>query len=267
MIGKKHIWTRAEIFFIRKNFNSMTNPQLAKALDLTLTLVRNKCRELGLKHMEMEYWTTEQVRFLKANYKKYGDTELTEMFRKKWKKEKGWSKKHIEKKRRYLNLKRTEAQKKVIKRGIVAKGTYARSVRKMWQTRGVAKEGEIRYWKQRGTERRVPFVKVKGSFVHWARHTWIQIHGPVPKGMNVIFTDGDPCNRQLSNLSLVSNAELSKRNSEISSKGLSDNYVAGIMTHNDPELRQTLKQHPELIQLKRKHLLLNRKINEQQETN
>ena len=99
-------WTDKRLKFLKENFNTMTNQQIADSLGLKITSVRHKCYELGLYKMTLEYWTDEQVDFLLKNYKEKGGTELAEIFNKKWYKDKGWTKKHIEKKRRYLKLKR-----------------------------------------------------------------------------------------------------------------------------------------------------------------
>jgi hypothetical protein len=78
--------------------------------------------------------------------------------------------------------------------------------------------------------------------------------------MNVIFKDGNPFNLSLNNLSQVSDRDLARINAHKSSKGLSDNYVAGLLTHNDPELRKIIKRYPYILELKRKQLILNRAI-------
>lgn len=57
-------------------------------------------------------------------------------------------------------------------------------------------------------------VKVPGrrrlQYLH--RHIWEEAHGSIPRGYNVIFTDGDTMNCVLSNLELVSHRELMERN-------------------------------------------------------
>jgi len=145
--GVKTQFTTQDIKFIKMNFHKMTNPQLAKALDMTLTVVRTKCYKLGLKHMEMEYWTKEQVDYLIANYKTTGDVELAEYFNTHWPKNKGWTKKHIEKKRRYLKLKRTEKEIERIHDRNVANGRFAMCPHLAWAKRGIAPVGDIRVWK------------------------------------------------------------------------------------------------------------------------
>jgi hypothetical protein len=101
-------WTPAMISFLKENFFSLTNQQLADALRLTLTVTRNKSSELGLKRIIMEYWTDDQVSYLVANYQTMGDVEIAEHFENVWPKKKRWIKQHICKKRKYLKLQRTE---------------------------------------------------------------------------------------------------------------------------------------------------------------
>ena len=110
MTGKEIVNKKESIRFIKSNFYRMSNGQMAEALGVYIQAVREKCYQLGLYRMRLDYWTKEQIRFLKANYKKIGDKELAILFNSKWKKEKGWTFKHIEKKRLYLKLKRTAAQ-------------------------------------------------------------------------------------------------------------------------------------------------------------
>lgn len=259
--GVKYQWSDIEIEFLKNNWQSMSNRELANSLDLTLTITRTKLYELGLKRIDLEYWTDDQVKYLIDHYKSTGDTELAEIFNNKWKKEKGWTKKHIEKKRRYLKLKRSKTEISLIREVWRQKGLFKESNRKMWVTRGVAKDGDIRFWKKPNVERQYPVIKVNGKFVHWGNWRWSQLNGDVPEGMNVVFKDGNPHNMSDDNLILISNAELSKRNSKISSIGLSDNYVAGIMTQGQPELRAKIKLFPGIILAKRAQLLLQREIN------
>lgn len=233
---------------------------MADALGLKLTLVRMKCYELGLKRMELEYWTVAQVKYLKSNYKKIGDKELAEIFNKRWHKAKGWTHKHIEKKRKYLKLKRTQKQIVAIRKRNVDNGRFAMCPVKAWKVRGITPDGTIRYWRKWNSQDTFPVIKVDGKFVHWGRWTWEQKYGSIPAGMNVVFKDGNQYNLKDDNLELLSNAQLSYRNSLKSSKGLSDNYIAGILTHHNPEAREILLRDKGLLDLKRVQLLLNRTI-------
>lgn len=256
----KHSWSLDEINFIKGFFEALTNKELADALGLKITMVRMKCYELGLKRMELEYWTNAQIKFLRSNYKRIGDKELADIFNKKWVKVKGWTHKHIEKKRKYLKLNRTQRQIAAIRQRNVEKGRFAMCPVKAWKVRGVAPENDIRYWRKDGSNEKFPVIKISGKWLHWNRWAWEREFGPVPAGMNVVFKDGNPYNRAIENLELLTHAQLSFRNSLKSSKGLSDNYIAGILSHNNPGIRKELLQDKELLETKRLQLQLNRTI-------
>lgn len=109
-IGKynKVIFSERDIQFIKDNFHSMTNQQIADALGLKQTVVRIKAYSLGLQKIKLEYWPKEAVTFLKQNYHKMGNREISRIFNAKYPKEKGWNSKQIDKKIRQLELKRTK---------------------------------------------------------------------------------------------------------------------------------------------------------------
>lgn len=203
------IWTPQRVKFLQKNFDRMTNRQLSDALGLKLTSVRTKCYELGLKHMEMEYWTKRQVNYLVRHYREMGDTELAENFSQKWYKEKGWSKKHIEKKRRYMNLKRTTAEKKLIKERNRKTGCWAIGNVHMWETRGVTPIGELRIWNVNG--RPIIVIRTETGFKHYARWLWTQKRGKVKRGYVIRVKDPSK-NITLRNLEMISRAENGIRN-------------------------------------------------------
>lgn len=257
-MGKIELTTEMKAY-LRLNYDHQTNAQLAKALGLKLTKCREFLYSLGLQRMKLEYWTDEQIKFLVDNYQMLGDTEIADLFNNQYQKEKGWSKKHIEKKRRQLKLKRTKEQIANIREDWRLKGLYKESNRKMWLTRGVSTEGTIRYQNLGG--RSIPMVKVDGKFIHYARHRWIELHGDIQTGMNVCFIDNNPQNMADDNLYLRSDAELALINS--ASILLTDNYVAGMLTHGKSDLRNIIKKHPGIIAAKRAQLLLQREINNQ----
>lgn len=203
--------TDLAINFIKDNFDKMTNKELADHLGLNLTRLRNEVYKMSLQRIEMEYWTDEQVQYLKDNYKKNGDVELAEYYEKTWPKNKPWSGKHIEKKRRYLNLKRSMSDIKNIKIRNIEKGRFKICPVKAWDTIGRMPVGTIRYWKTLASER-VPFIKTETGFVHYARWRYTQIHGPLSPGMNVVFKDGDYKNIRDSNFIALTDAELPYHN-------------------------------------------------------
>lgn len=255
--------TAEKIEFIRKNYYQFNNRELAEVLSMNLAALRTLCYELGLKRIQLEYFTSTQISFLRNNFQKKGDVELAEIFQKKWPKVKGWTKKHIEKKRKYLKLQRTKEQIKKIHQRNVKTGRFKICIVKAWNKRGRAPEGEIRYWHYSKSKKQYPVIKINGKFIPWARWFWQSKFGNIPPDMKVIFK-GNNTVLAIENLALVSNKEMAQMNSIVSSKGLSDNYVAGVLAHNNPALRKIIKQHPNLIEIKRKQLTLNRIIYEHQ---
>ena len=108
--GDKMILTTEGEKYIREHFATTTNRELAKALGISIERMRVFLHERKMFRMEVEYWTEEQIQFLKDNYQTVGDKEMEILFILTWPKKKGWSFKHIEKKRLQLGLKRTPEQ-------------------------------------------------------------------------------------------------------------------------------------------------------------
>lgn len=249
------------ISFIHSHWPEMPNPAIAQSIGLTPHQLRTYLYSKGMYKLRLEYWTDEQVDFLRENFQLIGDKELAEIFEAKWPKQKTWTLKHIEKKRNYLGLKRTKEETFAIHHRNIANGSWKDAGAKIWAKRGEMPEGTIRYWGK--GNRKVPYIKVDGAFIHWARHRYEQLHGPIPEGMNCVFADNNPRNRSDHNLILVSNADLGRRNGLTSVVSLSDNYIAGMMTYGNKELRtEILEHHPKLIEIKRLQLQLNRTIHE-----
>lgn len=210
----KYQWHAKELQFIKDNFFKLTNQQLADTLGLKLTSVRTKCLELGLKRMELEYWTKGQVGYLKRNYKTKGDTEIAEYFNKTQYKAKGWTIWHIEKKRRYLGLKRTPEQIKKIQYRNIKKGRFAMRPVKAWITRGgPAPVGELRQWHGENSR---PFIviKTKAGFVHYAPWLWRKHFGKIPARKIVTTKDGNQLNIVPENLKLITRAQHARNNSK-----------------------------------------------------
>lgn len=257
----KILWSNAQLEFMADNHRTMTNQAMADALGLKLTSVRTKLYEMGLYKMRLEYWTDEQVQFLKANFTQLGDTELAEIFNTKWHKDKGWSKKHIEKKRRYLMLKRTPGEIASIHSRNVALGCFSMCAVNAWKQRGVSPDGTIRFWRTTETDRLVPHIKINGRYVHWNRWFWEQNVGPIPSDHYIIFK-GDTSILTLDNLRIIPLSEYKKEFNTREVVNLSDSYVASMLSIKDPTLRNVVADIPELIKAKRTQLLINRKIKE-----
>ena len=105
-------------------------------------------------------------------------------------------------------------------------------------------------------------VKVNGGWQHWNRVAWEEKHGPIPKGMNVVFVNGDNTDLRVENLELLTDGELSARTASVCSTALSDNYIMG-MLRLPKEMKESMKAMPELIELKRNLLKTKRIIRDE----
>jgi hypothetical protein len=104
----KVVFSETEIQFIKDNFATMTNAQIAEALNVKNTILRMTAYGLGLQRIKLEYWSDEAVAFLKENYHRLGDREICRIFSVKFPKTKGWTPRHIQKKMSQLNLHRNK---------------------------------------------------------------------------------------------------------------------------------------------------------------
>lgn len=208
----KIILTDEQIDFIKANHSKMSNKKLADSLGLKVTTVRTRCYEMGLYKMRLEYWTNEQVEFLKLHYDYIGDTELAQLFETRWPKDKGWSKKHIEKKRRYLGLKRTKNQIDDIRKRNTEAGMYAVCNKKRWIATGVTPLGKIKIWNYK-SGRKFKVIKTEDGFIRYAPFLYKQHYGEVPDGMVIRFKDNDPMNVNIENLECITREENALRNS------------------------------------------------------
>ncbi len=225
---EKIAYTRKMTRFVNKNFGRLSNKEIAKAMRCSIGTVRKHCHNSGLLRMELEYWTKEQILFLKKNYTRYGDKELAEIFNKKWHKQKGWSFKHIEKKRLYLKLKRTPAQLRKIRERNKKRGCWTNLT--TWKTRHAAPNGTVRIWKNLSNKFKV--IKVEGKWVHYAHWLYIQTYGPFPKGCVVGFKDRDNMNVAAENLEAITKREHAIRNKNSIAK----------LTEEERKLAHVLKQ-------------------------
>jgi hypothetical protein len=110
--GVKTKFTSANIKYLKKNWLSMTIPQMASKLGFTLTVVRDKAKVLGLRKLKHKFWTPDEVKILRANYEELGDIAIADLLNARLPDAETYqfTAKNIEKKRNYLKLLRTEEQ-------------------------------------------------------------------------------------------------------------------------------------------------------------
>lgn len=207
----KIIFEEKDCQFLIHNYLSMTNKELAKALGVKITSCRTKLYQLGLKRMQLEYWTKDQIQFLKDNYQEMGDVEIAALFNQICPKNKPWSNKHIEKKRRYLKLKRTKAEINNIRERNIDRGCFAIGNKNMWKTRGVADLGTIRIWRH-SEGGHFAVVKLKESWVHYNRWLYETFHGDLNSDQLVVTISGKIIADGPEDLEVISRSEHVRRN-------------------------------------------------------
>lgn len=105
-------------------------------------------------------------------------------------------------------------------------------------------------------------VKIKVAPNKWELlhiHNWKFVNGDIPEGHVLACKDGDTRNCDPANWELITKKEARHRNS--APEMLKDNYVAHALARKNESLRNEIMKHPELIQVKRQQILLNRQIN------
>lgn len=257
-------WTPSMISFIHDWWPVMSNKELAAIINIHITTLRAKVYKMGYYRMRLDFWTPDQTEFLKANYKKIGDVELAEIFQNKFPKNKPWTIKHIEKKRKYLNLKRTEMQLFRIKLRNIDQG---RMDGLNWTATHMRRRIRIGTCITRTINGyKVKLVRIQGGFRKLAHVNYEKHIGPIPSGKMLILKDNNPLNCEPENLEMVSRQVFAQRMRDkdgtiafyLSLKGrkcMRGNY-------KDKKLFKELLKHPELLQAKRNQLKLNHKIKE-----
>lgn len=104
------------------------------------------------------------------------------------------------------------------------------------------------------------FIRIeKGKYVPLHRKVWQDHFGVIPKSHVVVFKDGNTMDCSIGNLECISKKEHLKRNQKGKhhSIELYDGFVTGVLKHLGVAAENIT---PEMIELKRKQLLLNRKM-------
>lgn len=200
--------TGRQVAFIKNNWNKMSNADMARKFNVNFSTFSGKLHKLGLFRMHFEYWTDEQTEFLKNNYQTIGDKELAILFNGLWEKEKRWSFKHIEKKRKYLGLHRSKKEIITIKIRNTKRGCFQGMG--TWKTRHASPVGTIKIWTW-NNRWHAKVIKTEKGFVMYSRWLYKQHFGSIPDGFVVGYRDMNNMNVTINNLELITRAEHQRR--------------------------------------------------------
>jgi len=281
----KRTWTPEQLKLLKDKYPDSKPDELALLFpDKTKKAIATKAKKLGLlKTVQKFRFTKVQVAYLRQHYARTQNKDLAANF--------GCSIHTIENKAFVLGLKKDpEFVRKVAKENF----TDDHPARKYWIKKGVAPPNkgkkQIEYMSQDAIDRTkatrfqkgsippnaVPvgyervdrdgyvYIKVEGKrkLVLKHRHIWEQHKGTIPKGSNIQFKDGNRQNCDIDNLYIISRSNQMKTENS-ASLNLPDSLVAMYLAGKrgqDKGFIEELKQHPELLELKRQQIKLNRKI-------
>ncbi len=293
----KRTWTPEQLELLKDKYPDSTPGELAILFpDKTITAIKTKATVLGLlKTIQKFRFTEEQLTYLRKHYARTQNKIIADKF--------GCSIHTIEYKSFELGLKKDKDFVLGMYRDNMKKITDLGKSHRYQKGQTPVNKGkkQTEYMSQEAIERtkatrfrkgQLPKntlhdhavtirVDSKGNSYKWIRlelakwvpyhrYLWEQHNGPIPKGYNIQFRDGNTLNcEDINNLYMISRGEQMKMENS-ASLNLPDNavavYLAGKRGTNK-ELIEQLKQHPELLELKRTQILLNRKIKKQNESN
>ncbi len=195
---------------IRRKWKTLSNDQLLKHLIENFgytgckTTVRTFMYKNGMKKTNCLRWTPKETEYLLNNYKTKGNIEIaTKLSTKK----RPVTKKNVEKKMKLLKISPTIEEKLKIIQNHQKKGTYSKANYKRWEELKI-KEGDKTISVVCG--RPTYLIKVNNILIPYARHRYIELNGPIEKGMRVHYKDCNPLNVSDENLEIRKGCSYSK---------------------------------------------------------
>lgn len=107
----------------------------------------------------------------------------------------------------------------------------------------------------------------EGNWKLLHRVVWEDANGLIPRDHVIVFKDRDQMNCHIDNLECISKKENMERNRNVEKatvtlRSLTDNYIAGRIAQKDRKLKKQLLTMPDLLELQRQKMLINREIND-----
>lgn len=158
-----------EIKWVKANLQ-LTNAELAKRFGITSNRMRLLMRRANIGRYKVNYWSDEDIQYLKENFNSSTEKELAQYF--------GRTKKAVSKKKRQYDLKLSEERKSDLGR----KGQQCMSRPSNWK-----EEGAVWFLKNTG----IWMTKQNGKNIHWRRWAYEKLHGPIPSSVKIFWNDGD----------------------------------------------------------------------------
>lgn len=235
--GGKARLDNVQLDFLKKEYASTSNADLAKALGVSISSVTHYASTLGLKKSPEYLRSLVSERFLNEGVKtrfKPGDVSWN----------KGMSQEDFLTPEALEKVKKTQFKKGLVPHNHQPIGSER-----------ITKDGYI--------EVKYQDVSFNKNYILKHRLVWIQANGPIPKGMALEFIDGDKMNVVLENLRLISRKELLFKN-QITDSAILKRHLS----IKDESLQELVKnEYPQLIEAKRAQVKVNKQLNSYERCN
>jgi hypothetical protein len=237
-------WTKDEVDILTSNWNIPMRELLDFLPDRDRKTIYWKLKILGFDRQTFKSYTKEDDDFIAKNYQLKGNFEIGREIKR--------TAKSISKRMIILGLKRTDSELTDLKRtnrGCFKKGKISEKT---------IPNGNLRLTYDEKTNRTFYNIKIDKKIVRFSRYLYEHYYQEKLKATDVIFhLDGDGMNVLKENLVKITRSELLSKNI------MSDEaFVKRIFRIKDPELIEGLiKNHPEMIDLKKKMITIKQKIN------
>lgn len=229
----KEKWSAQEIEKLKQVYPYTPTKELAGLFNRSVVAIKVKANTLNLKKEYCKEFTREEIQYIKEHY----PHTMTENIAKTL----GRPKSSIHGKAYCLGIKKTKEFMQSAESGVFIKGSTTgektrfkkgqippnkgkkmdpelkKRIKHTFFTKGhlphnAKYDGAISV---RHEKNGTPYYWIRLSKANWEllhRHIWMQHNGPIPKGFNIAFKDGNQANCKLENLELISNEELMNRN-------------------------------------------------------
>lgn len=268
-------WTPALINRLRTLYATNTSVKCAEILGIPFTTIKSalKIHKISGRGM-MTFWTAERKEQLTKLYPETRNIDLAEMF--------GCKEAAIGSQAFKLRLRKTKefmlrcSSATAFKKGQVSHNKGQKMSPELYEKvkHTMFKKGNIPANAKaadgatsiradnRGVQYR--FIRVTiGNWISHSRYVWEQANGPIPAGMCVWHKDYDTLNDELGNLEMITRKENRLRNAGHAK--MDDKYIMQILSiRKSPEFKAAIMANPDLIEIKRLQIQLNRALKEQQ---
>lgn len=237
-------WTKEEVEILKANWNIPLRELLIFLPDRDRKTIYWKLGVLGFRRQTFKRYETEDDKYIKENYQTKGNFEIGRDLKR--------TAKSISKRMIILGLKRSDEELTEMRRtnrGCFKKGKVSEKT---------VPNGNLRLTYDERNDRSYYDIKIDKKFVRFSRYLYEQYHQVKLKSTDIVYhLDGDGMNVLKDNLVKISRSELLSKNNM-----KDEAFVKRIFRITDPDMiQEIIKNHPEMIDLKKKIITVKQKLN------